>query len=143
MKYNATHQFLRNLKDLFRNFGQSMVRHGKPTSDRARTETVVQNFFLHIHSARTHMHTLKWSTTVGLGIMTTVLFLILTVTGILLMFYYKPSVASAYDSIKDIQFVVPTGRIIRNAHRWSAHGMVVLVILHLARVFYTAAYQRT
>jgi quinol-cytochrome oxidoreductase complex cytochrome b subunit len=74
--------------------------------------------------------------------MTAALFVILTVTGILLMVYYKPSVASAYDSIKDIHFVVPTGRMMRNVHRWAAHGMVVLVMLHMARVFYTAAYKR-
>ncbi len=78
----------------------------------------------------------------GLGIMTTLLFLILVVTGILLMFYYKPSVLTAYNSIKDIQYVVPTGRIMRNIHRWSAHGMVVLLIMHMARTFYTAAYKQ-
>ncbi|MFH1719854.1 MAG: cytochrome b N-terminal domain-containing protein [Planctomycetota bacterium] len=142
MEYNATRQFFRNLKNLVRNFLESMVRHGRPTSERARTQTVVQNFFLHIHPARTHKHSLKWSATMGLGIMTAVLFLILVVTGILLMFYYKPSVATAYDSIKDIQYVVPTGRIIRNIHRWSAHGMLVLLIMHMARVFYTAAYKQ-
>jgi quinol-cytochrome oxidoreductase complex cytochrome b subunit len=102
----------------------------------------VQNFFLHIHPSRVHNHTLKWATTMGLGIMTAALFLILTVTGILLMVYYKPSVASAYDSIKDIHFVVPTGRMMRNVHRWAAHGMVVLVMLHMARALYTAAYKR-
>ena len=77
MNYSATRQFFRNIRDLFRNFRESMVRHGRPTSDRARTQTVVQNFFLHIHSARTHMHTLKWTTTMGLGIMATVLFRII------------------------------------------------------------------
>jgi quinol-cytochrome oxidoreductase complex cytochrome b subunit len=74
--------------------------------------------------------------------MTTALFLILVVTGVLLMVYYKPSVDNAYDSMKDIHFVVPTGRVMRNVHRWAAHGMVVAVILHMARVFYTAAYRR-
>ena len=142
MGYNATRQLLRNLRDLFRNVRDSIFRHKKPTTDRARTQTVVQNFFLHLHSARTHMHTLKWSTTMGLGVITTALFLILTVTGVLLMFYYKPSVATAYGSIKDLQYVVPTGRIIRNVHRWSAHGMVVMAVLHLARVFYTSAYKQ-
>jgi quinol-cytochrome oxidoreductase complex cytochrome b subunit len=125
-----------------RNLRESLVRHGRPTSERARTQTVVQNFFLHVHPARMHNHSLKWATTVGLGIMTVALFLLLTVTGILLMVYYKPSVASAYDSIKDIHFVVPTGRMMRNAHRWAAHGMVVMVMLHMARVFYTSAYKR-
>ena len=142
MAYNAPRQFLRNLRDVPRNLRESVVRHGRPTSDRARTQTVVQNFFLHIHPARVHNHTLKWATTVGMGIMTAALFLILIVTGVLLMVYYKPSVENAYDSIKDIHFVVPTGRMMRNVHRWAAHGMVALVILHMARVFYTAAYKR-
>jgi len=138
---DASRQFLRNLKDVVRNFRESVVRHGRPTSDRARTQTVVQNFFLHVHSARIHEHSLKWSTTLGMGLLTMAFFLILTVTGILLMVYYKPAVATAYDSIKDIQYVVPTGRVMRNVHRWAAHGMVLMVILHMARVFYTSAYK--
>ncbi len=142
MAYNAGRQFLRNLRDVPGNLRDSVMRHGRPTSDRARTQTVVQNFFLHIHPSRVHNHTLKWTTTMGLGIMTVALFLILTVTGILLMVYYKPSVATAYDSIKDIHFVVPTGRMMRNVHRWAAHGMVVMLMLHMARVFYTSAYKR-
>jgi quinol-cytochrome oxidoreductase complex cytochrome b subunit len=68
------------------------------------------------------------------------LFLILLLTGVTLMFYYTPSVESAYQSVKDIVFVVPGGRIIRNMHRWAAHGMVILVFLHMIRVFYTASY---
>ena len=142
MAYRAGRQFLQNLKEVPRTLRDSVMRHGRPTSDRARTQTVVQNFFLHIHPARIHNHTLKWTTTMGLGIMTMALFLILTVTGILLMVYYKPSVAGAYDSIKDIHFVVPTGRMMRNVHRWGAHGMVALVMLHMARAFYTAAYKK-
>ena len=141
MANTAGRRFLQNLRNVPRNFRESMIRHGRPTSDRSRTQTVVQNFFLHIHPARVHDHSLKWSTTLGLGMMTTALFLILVVTGVLLMVYYKPSVGSAYDSIKDIHFVVPTGRVMRNVHRWGAHGMVVMVILHMARVFYTAAYK--
>jgi quinol-cytochrome oxidoreductase complex cytochrome b subunit len=57
------------------------------------------------------------------------------------MFYYKPYPSVAYASIKDIHFVVPTGRFMRNIHRWAAHVMVVGVILHMARAFYTAAYR--
>lgn len=141
MAYSAGREFLKNLRNVPRTLRDSAVRHGRPTSDRARTQTVVQNFFLHIHAARVHTHSLKWATTAGLGIMTVALFVILTVTGILLMVYYKPSVAGAYDSIKDIHFVIPTGRMMRNMHRWAAHGMVVTVMLHMARTFYTAAYK--
>jgi quinol-cytochrome oxidoreductase complex cytochrome b subunit len=81
-------------------------------------------------------------TTAGLGIASTAAFLITLVTGVLLMFYYKPYPEVAYDSIKDIHFVVPTGRLIRNIHRWAANVMVVAVLLHMARVFYTAGYRK-
>jgi len=57
------------------------------------------------------------------------------------MFYYKPYPEVAYDSIKDIHFVVPTGRFIRNIHRWAANVMVVAVLLHMVRAFYTGAYR--
>jgi quinol-cytochrome oxidoreductase complex cytochrome b subunit len=133
--------FLNNLKDLPVNALQSVVRHGAPTSDRTRSQAIFGNFFLHVHATRTHPHSLKLTTTWGLGISLLSQFIILTVTGILLMVYYKPSVHMAYDSIKDLHYVVPTGRYIRNIHRWVAHLMVATVILHMARVFYTSAYK--
>jgi len=61
---------------------------------------------------------------------------------VLLMVYYKPSTALAYESIKDIHYVVATGRFIRNIHRWGAHLMVVAVFLHMTRVFFTASYKK-
>jgi len=67
---------------------------------------------------------------------------ILTITGLVLMIYYSPSVERAYASIKDIIYVVPGGRFLRNIHRWAAHAMVVVVILHMARVLYTGAYKK-
>ena len=57
------------------------------------------------------------------------------------MVYYKPATDQAYDSMKEIRYVVPTGRFMRNIHRWAAHAMVACVILHMARAFYTAAYK--
>ncbi len=133
--------FFQNLKELPRNFRGSLIRHGAPTSDRTRSQAVFGNFFLHIHATRTHPHSLRLTTTWGLGVSLISQFIILVVTGILLMVYYKPSVDLAYDSIKDIQYIVPTGRFIRNIHRWAAHLMVAFIILHMARVFYTAAYK--
>jgi quinol-cytochrome oxidoreductase complex cytochrome b subunit len=58
------------------------------------------------------------------------------------MVYYKPSTDLAYQSIKDIHFTVSTGRFIRNIHRWSAQLMVLVVLLHMARVFFTASYKK-
>ncbi|MBI3892201.1 MAG: cytochrome b N-terminal domain-containing protein [Candidatus Wallbacteria bacterium] len=123
-------------------FRESVLRHGPPTSDRAKSQTVTSNFFLHVLPAHLHVDSLKFWTTCGLGIITGVLFGLLCVTGILLMVYYKPSLDQAYDSVKDIVFVVPSGRFMRNIHRWAAHAMVAFVILHMARVFFTSAYKR-
>jgi len=131
-----------NLRHLPGNLWGSLSRSGKPQSDRARSRFVFGNVFLHLHPARAHRWSLRWSTTMGLGILTVSAFLVALVTGVLLMFYYKPYPDVAYDSIKDIHFVVPVGRFIRNIHRWSANLMVVGVLLHMARAFYTAAYRR-
>lgn len=133
--------FFGNLVDLPGNFYRAVIRHGKPDSDRARAQTVFNNFGLHVHATRVHPRSLLLTTTFGLGIALASLFIILTVTGILLMVYYRPSLGFAYDSIKDLYYIVPAGRIIRNIHRWGAHLMVLLVLLHMARVFYTSAYK--
>ena len=112
------------------------------STERDRSRAISRNFFLHIHSARIHKYSLQPSYTMGLGLISFFLFLILTFTGILLMFYYTPSIERAYASILDITHVVVAGRFIRNIHRWAAHGMVLSVILHMVRVFYTGSYKR-
>ncbi len=138
----ALREFAENLRQAPRRILESALRTGKPITDRSRSLFVFGNVFLHLHPVRTHRWTLRWSTTLGLGIASAAAFLITLVTGILLMFYYKPYPDVAYESMKDIHFVVPTGRFIRNIHRWAANVMVVTVILHMARVFYTASYRR-
>jgi quinol-cytochrome oxidoreductase complex cytochrome b subunit len=137
----ALRRFLDNLQEVPRHLGASAIRGGPPRTDRTRSSFVFGNVFLHLHAVRTHRWTLRWSTTWGLGITAMAAFLITLVTGVLLMFYYKPYPEVAYLSIKDIHFVVPTGRFMRNIHRWAANVMVVAVLLHMARAFYTAAYR--
>ena len=68
-------------------------------------------------------------------------FLILVGTGVLLMFHYCPSVERAYTDVVEIQTVVPFGQLLRNLHRWAAHLMVLVTVLHMIRVFYTGAYK--
>ena len=138
---SALQAFRDNLRATPRRFVQTAFRSGRPVTDRARSSFVFGNVFLHLHSTRTHRWSLRWATTAGLGIASVAAFLITLVTGVMLMFYYKPYTDVAYDSIKDIHFVVPTGRFMRNIHRWAANIMVVTVILHMARAFYTAAYR--
>ena len=108
---------------------------------RDRAQHILGNVWLHLHPSRVRKNGLKWSYTFGLGGLSFFLFLILTVTGVLLMFYYRPSVDLAYRDMKDLEYAVSMGAFIRAMHRWSAHAMVLVVILHMARVFMTGSYK--
>src|SRR5687767_15796664 len=68
------------------------------------------------------------------------LFLSDTLTGLLLMFYYPPTIEYAYADIMDLREHVPLG-IMRELHRWGAHAMVITVWLHMLRVFLTGSYK--
>src|SRR3974377_1406505 len=89
--------FLRNLAALPRRLREAVLRGGPPNSDRSRSTFVFGNVFLHLHSVRTHLWSLRWRTTWGLGIAALSAFLITLVTGVLLMFYYKPYPDAAYQ----------------------------------------------
>jgi quinol-cytochrome oxidoreductase complex cytochrome b subunit len=135
-------EFLDNLRKLPRNFNRSLFRQGVPTTDKQRLASVFANFFLHMHAPRTKKHTLKPTYTFGLGLLSFYLFLILVLTGVVLMFFYIPSVEWAYLTMKDLESRVYMGRLLRNIHRWGAHAMVATVFLHMMRVFYTGSYKR-
>ncbi|HLK63240.1 MAG TPA: cytochrome b N-terminal domain-containing protein [Bryobacteraceae bacterium] len=124
------------------NVWSSIFRHPLPSNDLERSQTSFTNFFLHLHPVKVHRNTLRPIYTMGLGLMSLFLFLILVVTGILLMFYYVPSTTQAYDRMLDLRGTVAFGLFLRNMHRWSAHGMVALVFLHMCRVFFTGAYKK-
>jgi quinol-cytochrome oxidoreductase complex cytochrome b subunit len=122
--------------------GRSIFRVGLPQSNLERAQAMVSSFLLHIQPAKVNRHSLRASYSFGLGLISLYLFLILIVTGVLLMFYYVPSTEQAYNNMKDLQFVVSVGLVMRNMHRWAAHLMVIFVLLHMCRVFYTGAYKR-
>jgi quinol-cytochrome oxidoreductase complex cytochrome b subunit len=122
-------------------FFKSIVRHGFPDSNRNRSLVVFSNFFLHIHPVKARLRAIAFHRTFYLGGLSAAAFFILTVTGIYLMFYYRPSVPEAYEDMKDLQFVVSSGVFLRNLHRWTAHSMVALVFLHMVRVFFAGAYR--
>ena len=139
----AAQEFIRNLQALPHTVKDAWFRLGKePESEREESQATFHNLFLHIHSVRVHVRTLSPTLTFGLGLMAAATFLITVVTGLLLMVYYKPSTDLAYQSIKDIHFTVYTGRFIRNIHRWAAQLMVLTVLLHMARVFFTGSYKK-
>jgi quinol-cytochrome oxidoreductase complex cytochrome b subunit len=121
--------------------GRSIFRIGLPHSNLERAQVAISSFFLHVQPAKVHRRALKYRTTLGLGLISLYLFLILTATGVLLMFYYVPATEHAYQNMKDLEFVVTAGQVLRNMHRWAAHLMVLFVVLHMCRAFYTAAYK--
>lgn len=120
---------------------RSFFRHGWPDNPLDRSLVMTTNLFFHLHPVKVSLKSLRASYSFGLGIVSVILFAILTITGVLLMFYYVPSVERAYVDIVELQTQVPFGQLMRNAHRWGAHLMVLVVALHMARVFYTGAYK--
>ena len=120
---------------------RSFFRHGWPDNPLDRSLAMTSNLFFHLHPVKVSRRSLRWSYSFGLGILAVILFGVLVFTGALLMFYYIPSVERAYPTMKQLQLSVPLGQFTRNMHRWSGHAMVLIVILHLARVFYTGAYK--
>jgi quinol-cytochrome oxidoreductase complex cytochrome b subunit len=120
---------------------RSVVRHPAPTTPRGRAMTSFHNLFLHLYPVKVPRKTLSFRSTFRLGFIATVLFLVLFVSGMYLMFFYVPSVTEAYLNMHQLATSVPFGEFVRNVHRWSAHLMVLVVLLHLARVFYSGAYR--
>lgn len=83
---------------------------------------------------------LRLSFTWCMGGVTFFLFLVETITGLLLMFYYRPTVEYAFNDIQALRDDVAMG-IMREMHRWGAHAMVITVWLHMFRVFMTGSYK--
>ena len=120
---------------------KSIFRTGPPTNERNQVSLVLNTFILHLHPAKIERDSLRFSYTFCLGGTSFLLFLVLTVTGVLLMFYYHPSPHEAYADMVELSSVVSFGRLLRNLHRWAAHGMVITVLLHMIRVFTTGSYK--
>src|SRR2546426_6708323 len=132
------------LEEMFAVIGQmvgSVSRHGLPLTDKIAARTALTNFFLHIHPVRVRRSWIRMSYTLCLGGLSFFLFIVLTVTGIFLMFFYRPTTALAWQDISTLHTSVAFGLLVRNMHRWAAHLMVISVFLHMARVFYHGAYK--
>ena len=120
---------------------RSIARHGYPDTPRNQALVVVSNVFLHLHPVRLRRHALAIPYTFCLGGISFFMFLVLTITGVLLMFYYIPSVTTAYGNMQELSSTVTFGQLLRNMHRYGAHAMVITVFLHMCRVFYTGSYK--
>jgi quinol-cytochrome oxidoreductase complex cytochrome b subunit len=101
---------------------------------------MLTNFFLHLHPVSVQQGGIALSYTWCMGGVTFFLFLVETLTGVLLMFYYRPTLEWAFTDIRALRDVTTLG-IMREIHRWGAHAMVITVWLHMYRVFLTGSYK--
>lgn len=101
---------------------------------------VLSNVFLHLHPVAVRKSGIRLSFTWCMGGLTFFLFLAETITGVLLMFYYRPVVEYAYVDIQALRAHVTLG-LLREIHRWGAHAMVIAIWLHMLRVFLTGSYK--
>jgi quinol-cytochrome oxidoreductase complex cytochrome b subunit len=131
-----------SLRDVPRRVWSSIFRSPPlPRTELERSQSVAASFFFHVHAAKVYERTLEWRTTLGLGLVTFYTFVILAVTGVVLMFYYVPSPEQAYQRMLDLRGVVRFGGFLRALHRWSAHAMVAVAVLHMIRVYLTGAHK--
>ena len=121
---------------------KSIFRHGYENTGRRYTLQILQNVWLHLHPPRISRHALNFRFTWCMGGITFLMFLVTAVTGVLLMFYYRPVAEYAFRDVQALEFDIPFGMLLRNMHRWAAHGMVISVMLHMFRVFLTGSYKK-
>ena len=81
----------------------------------------------------------SWFHTLGSATLTA--FIVQAVTGVVLAMYYKPDPDSAYASIQYITNDVTLGWLVRGMHKWGASVFIILMFLHMARVFLFGAYK--
>lgn len=110
------------------------------TDDRSRMRAVANNLILHLHPTKVPKRALRFSYTWGLGGISTILALLLIITGVLLMFRYDASIERAYTSIQYLETQVMFGSLIRAVHHWSANLLVITAFLHMLRVFFTGGF---
>jgi len=86
------------------------------------------------------VHMKKWFYCMGATPLILALFQI--ITGIALMFYFVPSPDLAYESVRHITEDVRFGFWIRGIHRWGSNLMIIAILLHMTRVFFTFSFRR-
>jgi cytochrome b6 len=120
---------------------RSIFRRSPARTNRTRSLAIFGNLFLHALPVKVREKSLRVRATYYLGSFSFFLFVVLTLTGIMLMFYYHPAVPKAYNDMKDLRFVVAEGIFLRNLHRLAAQAMVLTVFWHMFHVFYRGGYK--
>lgn len=119
---------------------RSIWREPLANDERGYVRRVLNDLILHLHPTKVPVRTLKLTYNFGLGGLSVLAFLVLLVTGVLLLFVYTPTPTDAYLSILRLQSDIWMGQFVRNLHHWSANLLLILAVLHMLRVYYTAAF---
>src|SRR5262245_30208028 len=90
-------------------FWNSIFRHGVPRDRRTRVMAIMSNVFLHLHPVAVRKSGIRLSFTWCMGGVTFFLYLAEVVSGVLLMFYYRPVIEYAYQDIQDLRETVTLG----------------------------------
>jgi ubiquinol-cytochrome c reductase cytochrome b subunit len=106
-----------------------------------RYKVHVNAFFAHLRPKYYEKSSTKFSHTFGLGYLSVYMFLLETITGVILMVFYTPSDRRAYEDIVKIMSAIPYGQLMRDLHRVGAELMVLIVVLHMTRVFLTGSFK--
>lgn len=121
---------------------RALVRGDAPTErPNPRYKVHVASFIAHIRPKYYQKASTFFTHTFRFGYMSTLMFFVEIITGLILMIYYVPSPAEAYGSILDLQSNVMFGALMRDMHRFGAELMVVFVWLHLFRTYFTGSYK--
>ncbi len=118
-----------------------MLRGEPPGRPNPRLKPHSEAFLLHIKPTYYHESVTKFTHTFRLGLLSTYLFLVETITGILLMIWYAPSPDRAYSDMIRLLSNVPFGQFLRDLHRLGAEAMVAIVTAHMVRTYLTGSYK--
>ncbi len=118
-----------------------MLRGEPPGRPNPRLKPHSEAFLLHIKPTYYHESVTRFTHTFRLGLLSTYLFFVETITGLILMIWYAPTPERAYTDMIRLLSNVPLGQLMRDMHRLGAELMVVVVTLHMVRTYLTGSYK--
>jgi ubiquinol-cytochrome c reductase cytochrome b subunit len=120
------------------------VLRGDPPTEKPnpRFKVHTASFLFHIRPRYYEKGSTIFTHTFRLGFFTAFFFFVELFTGLILMIYYTPSPAEAYNSILYLMSNVPFGNLMRDMHRLGAEAMVIFTVLHMARTYLTGSYKK-
>jgi quinol-cytochrome oxidoreductase complex cytochrome b subunit len=107
-----------------------------------KEDDFLKEFIKHLFPRVVQRDNLRLTYTFCLGGLAFTAFLVLIVSGALLMFHYLPATDRAFESILYLESSVPGGWYVRNLHRLAGNAFLVLLFLHTLRVILTGAYRK-